>query len=81
LHFLHVLEFIRISKILKENEKSKIMVHSVGPASSQGLALLAQPNQENGSRHWRIARVECGHRAGFTHAAALWRPAGGKVLP
>jgi hypothetical protein len=41
------------------------MVHSVGLASAQGLALLAQSSQENDSRCRRYARVECGYRAKF----------------
>jgi hypothetical protein len=61
------------------------MVHSVGPASAQGLALLAQPSWENGPWHRRYAHVERGQRVRFARAVAhltatLWRPVGSKVL-
>jgi hypothetical protein len=41
MYFIHILEVYTNFWNLKENEKSKFVVHSVGPASAQDLTLLA----------------------------------------
>jgi hypothetical protein len=73
LYFLCILEVYTNLRNFKRKWKNKNSVHSDGPASAHGLALLAQPSQESSPWRRRCARAERSHRAGFRCAVVLWR--------